>query len=146
MIINKDFKEFITLLNKNNVKYLVIGGYAVAMHGHPRYTKDLDVWILTTNENIIRLINSFNDFGFLSIGLTEKDFMKTGYVIQLGNPPNRIDIFTSADGVDFDNCFKSKIIINIEGVDINFIDLVNLKKNKLTTGRYQDLADLDNLK
>ena len=95
MIINKDFKEFITLLNKNNVKYLVIGGYAVAMHGHPRYTKDLDVWILTTNENIIRLINSFNDFGFLSIGLTEKDFKKTGYVIQLGNPPNRIDTIKS---------------------------------------------------
>ncbi len=146
MVLNKDFREFIGLLNANGVKYLIIGGYAVGFHGYPRYTKDLDVWILITHENAIRVMEALNQFGFGSVGLKKEDFLKPGEFIQLGYPPNRIDIVMTCDGVDFEKCYLSKIQIEIDGLKIDFIDLQNLRKNKKATGRLQDLADLDNLK
>jgi hypothetical protein len=127
------------------VQYLVIGGYAVAVHGHPRYTKDLDVWIQVSPENARRLVKAIREFGFESLGLTENDFMTPDQVIQLGFPPNRIDLIVQADGVEFDACYPSRMEIDIEGVRVNFIDLENLKRNKKASGRYQDLADLENL-
>ncbi|MCG8332999.1 MAG: nucleotidyltransferase [Proteobacteria bacterium] len=145
MVINQDFKEFIRLLNQNNVKYLVVGGYAVAFHGHPRYTKDLDLWIWINEINAVNLIKSLKEFGFQSLDLKPEDFLKPGYIIQLGHPPNRIDLITEVQGVDFDICFESRIETEIEGVMISFIDLENLKKNKKAVGRHQDLADIENL-
>jgi predicted nucleotidyltransferase len=146
MVMNKDFKEFIELLNKNRVKYLIVGGYAVGFHGYPRYTKDLDVWILISSDNADKLMNALNQFGFSSVGLKADDFIKPGEFIQLGYPPNRIDIVTSCDGVEFENCYKTKQEIEIDSIKINFIDFENLIKNKKASGRLQDLADLDNLK
>jgi len=145
MIINKDFKEFFQSLNNNKVKYLVIGGYAVAFHGYPRYTKDIDIWIGTEKTNAINLINALDEFGFSSLGLKPEDFLDPNNVVQLGNPPNRIDILCDLDGVEFDQCFNNRIIENIEGTPINFIDIINLKKNKKACGRLQDLADLEQL-
>lgn len=145
MVINQDFKEFIRLLNQNNVKYLVVGGYAVAFHGHPRYTRDLDLWIWINEINAVNLIKSLKEFGFQSLDLKPEDFLKPGYIIQLGYPPNRIDLITEVQGVDFDICFESRIETEIEGVMISFIDLENLKKNKKAVGRHQDLADIENL-
>ena len=145
MIINQDFKDFIQLLNKNKVRYLVVGGYAVALHGHPRYTKDLDFWIWKNEKNANNLIKTLRDFGFDSPDLKAEDFLRPGYVIQLGYPPNRIDLLTDIDGVDFESCFESKVEVPIEGIIVNFIDLENLKKNKKASGRLQDLADLENL-
>jgi len=127
------------------MRYLVIGGYAVAFHGHPRYTKDLEIWIQASSENVSRLVKAIRDFCFESLGLTEKDFMVLDQVIQLGFPPNRIDLIAQADGIEFDGCHPSRLEINIDGVQVNFIDLDNLKKNKKASGRYQDLADLENL-
>ena len=144
-MISKDFREFIGLLNKNDVKYLIIGGYALAIHGYPRYTNDLDIWIWVDNKNAENIVKSIKEFGFSLLDLKVKDFLKPGYVIQLGQPPNRIDILTSADGLEFDECYKSKIEIKIQNQNINFIDLENLKKNKLAVGRHQDLADLEKL-
>lgn len=144
-MLNQDFKEFIKSLNDNGVQYLVIGGYAVAVHGHPRYTKDLDIWIQMSPENAGRLVKAIREFGFESLGLTEKDFMTPDQVIQLGFPPNRIDLIVQADGIEFDACYPSRMEIDIEEVRVNFIDLENLKKNKKASGRYQDLADLENL-
>ncbi len=144
-MLNRDFKEFVVSLNKNNVRYLVVGGYAVAAHGHPRYTKDLDVWIETSKANATNLVKALDEFGFGSLGLQEKDFMISEQIVQLGNPPNRIDILTSINGVDFESCYASKIEIVIDEVPVNFIDLENLKKNKKALGRLQDLADLENL-
>lgn len=144
-MINKDFREFIELLNKNNVKYLIIGGYALAIHGYPRYTNDLDIWIWVDNLNAKNIIKSIEQFGFSSLNLNTNDFLKPDYVIQLGLPPNRIDILTSADGIEFEESYKAKVTIKIQKLDINFIDLENLKKNKMAVGRYQDLADLEKL-
>ncbi len=145
MLLNKDFKEFIALLNKNNVDYLIVGGYALAFHGHPRYTKDLDVWILLDKGNIEKLLLSLNQFGFESLALSEEDF-SAGNVIQLGYAPNRIDILTSASGVSFQQCYSHSVEIELEGVKVRFIDRDDLIKNKQASGRLQDLADIEKLK
>ena len=145
-MLSKDFKEFIKLLNENNVKYLVIGGYAVAFHGHPRYTKDLDIWIESSPKNAQRLLSALDQFGFGSLGLELENFIATNQIIQLGYPPNRIDLLTTAGGLDFEECYKSKVSEYIHGIQIDFIDIENLKKNKRATGRSQDLADLENLR
>jgi len=145
MVLNKDFREFIALLNANSVKYLIIGGYAVGFHGYPRYTKDLDVWILASEENAENILKALEQFGFSDVGLQKQDFLKPDEFVQLGYPPNRIDIVMSCDGVDFNSCFNSRKEVIVDGLTINFIDLENLKKNKKASGRPQDLADLDNL-
>ncbi|MDH3675403.1 MAG: hypothetical protein OES12_07890 [Anaerolineae bacterium] len=145
MVLNQDFKEFIQSLNDHDVRYLIIDGYAVAFHGHPRYTKDLDIWIELGQGNAANILKALAQFGFGSLGLTEDDFLEPDQIIQLGFPPSRIDILTTLEGVDFDECFASKTITTIDNIQINFIDLENLKKNKKATGRLQDLADLENL-
>ncbi len=145
-MLSKDFKEFIKLLNKYRVKYLVVGGYAVAFHGHPRYTKDLDIWIESSIDNATSVLKALDEFGFGSLGLSLEDFLAANQIIQLGFPPNRIDLLTSAAGVDFETCYHSRVSTTIDGTRIEFIDIENLKMNKLSTGRSQDLADTENLK
>jgi hypothetical protein len=145
MVIDKNFKEFIKLLNKNEVRYLIVGGYAVALHGHPRYTKDLDIWIWINETNVKKLIQTLKEFGFSALGFNSKDFLTPGNIVQLGYPPNRIDLLTSVDGVDFESCYESRIEVEIEDIAAKFIDLENLKKNKKASGRHQDLADIENL-
>ena len=144
-MLNQDFKEFIQLLNDNQVKYLVIGGYAVAVHGHPRYTKDIDIWIEISEENAQKLVTALTQFGFESLGVTSEDFQTPDQIIQLGYPPNRIDLITNPDGIDFQTCYDSKIEVTLNDVLVKFINLDNLKKNKLASGRLQDLADLEKL-
>jgi hypothetical protein len=144
-MLNQDFKEFIQSLNDNNVRYLVVGGYAVALHGYPRYTKDIDIWVQLSPENATKMIKAIDQFGFGSLGLQINDFLEPDTIIQLGYPPNRIDILTTLVGVDFDACYNDRVEIQIDEIDINFISLENLKLNKKSSGRFQDLADLENL-
>lgn len=144
-MISKDFKEFIQLLNVNKVKYLIVDGYALAIYGYPRYTKDLDVWIWIDKVNAVKIIQILNEFGFGSLNLSEDDFLEEGYVIQLGQPPNRIDILNSLTGLQFQECYPHRRQENIDGLLINFIGLECYKKNKKATGRIQDLADLEML-
>lgn len=144
-MINSDFREFIELLNRNDVKYLVVDGYALAFHGYPRYTKDIDIWLWISEENANSIVKTLEQFGFSALDIKKEDFLSAGYVIQLGQPPSRIDLLTSVTGLDFEQCYASKVHINIQGTEIDFIDLENLKKNKKAVGRHQDLADLENL-
>jgi hypothetical protein len=144
-MLNQDFKEFIQLLNDNQVLYLVVGGYAVAIHGYPRYTRDIDIWIEMTKENASHIVETLDQFGFASLGLKESDFLVEDQIIQLGYAPNRIDILTTLPGVNFAECHKKRLLVEIDGVKVNFIDLDNLRKNKKASGRMQDLADLENL-
>ena len=144
-MLNKDFKEFIELLDCNDVKYLVVGGYALAIHGHPRYTKDIDIWVLMDPKNAQRILKSLDDFGFSQLDINESDFLTPGNVIQLGYPPGRIDIITQATGVVFEECFPNKVQVEVDGILVNFIDIENLKINKKAVGRLQDLADLEKL-
>lgn len=144
-MLSPDFKEFIALLNRNDVRYLVVGGYAVAAHGHPRYTKDLDVWIEISPGNADRVLHALDQFGFGALGMEKKDFLSEGQVIQLGYPPHRIDLITSATGLRFEDSYAAKVQVVLDGEPIDFIDLENLKRNKRATGRFQDLADLEKL-
>jgi hypothetical protein len=145
-VLNQDFREFIRSLNDNGVRYLVIGGYAVAFHGHPRYTKDIDIWIGTDVENATKIVKALGQFGCASLGLQASDFTAPDQFILLGYPPNRIDLITTTPGVDFDICYSTRVQTEIDGVQVNFIDLENLKRNKKAVGRHQDLADIENLK
>ncbi len=142
---SKDFKEFVELLIKNNVEYLIVGGYAVSIHGYPRYTGDLDIWLNPTKENAKRILDSVNAFGFSSFKLTGEDFTKEANVIQLGHPPLRIDLLTEIDGVTFEEGLKNRKEVTIEGVKFNFIGYNELLKNKKQTGRLSDLNDIDKL-
>jgi len=109
-MLSQDFKEFVELLNKNKVEYLIVGGYAVGIYGYPRYTGDLDVWIKPSLENAEKMVIVIQEFGFASLGLTKEDFRTEGNVIQMGYPPFRIDILTRIDGVIFDHCYPYKNI------------------------------------
>jgi hypothetical protein len=145
MELSQDFKEFITLLNAHKVECLVVGGYAVAIHGFPRTTGDIDFWIKPYRANAERMLKALIDFGFGSVDINVDDFLKKDSVVQLGVPPNRIDIMTSVTGLDFDDAWSEKKEINFEGENINFISLHHLRINKKETGRDKDNLDLKNL-
>ena len=142
---SQDFKEFVELLIKNKAEYLIVGGYAVGVHGHPRYTGDLDIWLNPTKENASKILICINQFGFSSFGLKEDDFIKEGNIIQLGYPPLRIDLLTQIDGVTFNDCFQNKTQVEIEDLLVNFIGYNDLLKNKKESGRLRDLDDIDQL-
>ena len=144
-MLSPDFKEFLQSLNANGVRYLVVGGYAVAVHGHPRYTKDLDLWIEPTLANGMRMVQALSDFGFASLGLTADAFTQREQVIQLGYPPNRIDLLTDLVGVTFRRCYQHRVVATFDHVAIPVIDVESLKSNKRAAGRPQDLADAANL-
>jgi uncharacterized nucleotidyltransferase DUF6036 len=140
----KDFKEFIKLLNKNNVRYIVIGGYAVVYHGYVRSTNDIDIWIDIHKDNIKKAIKALDEFGFSSLNINVADF-SPNQIIQLGYPPNRIDLITTPAGVDFETCYESKEQVTIDNIAVNIIDLANLIKAKRASNRTRDLADIEEL-
>jgi hypothetical protein len=142
---SQDFKEFVGLLNRHEVEYLIVGGYALGIHGYPRYTGDLDVWINPTPGNGSKMVKVMEDFGFASMELTEQDFAESGNVIQMGYPPFRIDVLTRPDGVTFEECYPNRLLVEYEGVQIAVIGLEDFKKNKQASGRPKDLMDLDSL-
>jgi hypothetical protein len=145
MVLDKNFKEFIELLNKNEVKYLVIGGFAVAYHGYPRYTKDIDFWIWAEPSNADRLIKTVADFGLGMLGLQQEDLLDTENVIQLGYEPNRIDLIVQLENLDFETCFAQRQDVSFESIPIHFIGLEDLIKNKQATGRLKDKVDAKEL-
>ena len=120
MILSPDFKDFFASLNKARVRYLVVGGYAVALHGHPRYTKDIDIWVGLDEENARRLVQAIEDFGFGSLGLAADDFLVPDRIVQLGYPPSRIDLLTTLPGVAFEACFPSAVEVTIDGLTVTF--------------------------
>ena len=121
MELDKDFKEFVELLNDKNVEYMVVGGYSVAHHGFPRYTGDFDVWINPNKSNGAKMIDVLNDFGFGSMGLTAADFMRPDKIIQFGVEPVRIDIITAIDGIgSFNEAYKNIDKIEYDKMKINF--------------------------
>jgi hypothetical protein len=142
----KDFEDFISLCNKYDLQYLVIGGFAVSIHGYPRTTKDLDVCINKTEENAQKLLAILKDFGFGSLNLKVEDFLRDDMITQLGYPPIRIDILNDLNGVDFNVAFENKRIVSMNGIPTNFIGYSELLINKEKAGRDQDLLDVKKLK
>jgi len=139
----KDYEEFLKLLNQHNVHYCVIGAFALAFHSRPRYTKDMDILIDPTTDNAKRLLIALDEFGFGTLNLTVKDFSTPGNIIQLGYEPVRFDIITSIKGLEFANIWKSRIQGPYGSQTINFIDRQNLIRSKKLSNRAQDKADLE---
>ena len=123
MTLDKNFEDFVVMLNQQGVTYMVVGGYALAFHGKPRHTGDLDIWIGLSDDNAMKMVKVLNDFGMSSLGLTKIDFLQKGGITQIGYPPLRIDILNEIDGIDFSEAYANKLIIDIEGLPVNFIRL-----------------------
>ena len=145
MKLNQDLREFIALLNSAGVKYLVVGGHAVAFHGYPRFTGDIDFFIERSSENANRLESVLVQFGFGGLGLAAEAFLEPERVVQLGRPPNRIDLLTSIDGVQFAEAWPQKAPGELDGLPVNFLGKAHLLTNKRASARPQDLADVDKL-
>jgi hypothetical protein len=141
-MLSKDFRKFVELLSSTGVEYLLVGGYALAAHGHPRYTGDIDFWINPSPANADRLMHVLAEFGFGGLGLRREDFLKADAVVQLGYPPARIDLLTAIDGVSFEDCHGRRQLLNVDGVELSLIGIDDLRANKRASGRPKDLADL----
>ena len=143
--LTKDFKEFLQLLNAHSVEYLLVGGYAVGYHGYPRATVDLDIWVARNPGNAEKLVSVLKEFGFDVEELSENLFLEENKIIRMGAPPIRIEIITSASGIDFEECYQKRVTDMIDDVEVHFINLEHLKRNKKASGRYKDLDDLEHL-
>ena len=141
MELNPDFQEFLRSFVVHDVRFLIVGGYALAAHGHPRYTKDLDVWVWTDPSNSVRVVAALEEFGFGGLGLGSADFEESGVVVQLGREPQRIDILTFATGLSFDKAYEHRVLVDVGGLPVPFISVDDLRMNKLATGRLRDQAD-----
>jgi hypothetical protein len=141
MELNPDFQEFLRSFVGHDVRFLIVGGYALAAHGHPRYTKDLDVWVWTDPSNAQRVVEALEEFGFGGLGLTAADFEEPDVVVQLGREPQRIDILTFATGLVFDEAYERRVLVDVGGLDVPFVSVDDLRTNKLATGRLRDQAD-----
>lgn len=147
MILEKDFEDFIQLLNKHKVAYMIVGGYALALHGRPRHTGDLDIWIKVSDDNAIRMVTVLSDFGMGQLGFQKEDFLQPGYITQIGYPPLRIDILNSIDGVSFEEALTAMQTLQLEdNLIIHFIGLADFLKNKRASGREQDIADIKEIR
>lgn len=145
MEIQPDFRDLLGLFNSHKVKYLVVGGYALAFHGAPRYTGDIDIFVSPDDKNAGRIVSALGEFGFGSVGLSTADFKKPGQIVQLGVPPVRIDIITSITGVSWDEAFSNRARGNYSDVQVHYIGREQLILNKKAVGRKKDLADLEAL-
>lgn len=145
MTIPSEFREFFALLNAHRVEYAVVGGYAVAFYGAPRFTGDIDVLVGADPENARRLVAALDEFGFGSIGLKIEDFARPDQIVQLGMPPMRIDLLTGVDGVSSTEVLQGRTIAMLDDVAVAFISLDLLRANKRSTGRAKDQADLESL-
>jgi hypothetical protein len=145
MEIRTDFKELLELFNKHKVEYLIVGGYALAFHGAPRVTGDIDLFVRPVRANAARILAALNDFGFGSLNLSEEDFTTPGMVVQLGVPPVRIDIITRLSGVSWEKADAGKVPGSYADTPVYFISREDFVANKRATGRKKDAADLEAL-
>ncbi len=141
-----DFKEFLKLLKEHDVRYLLIGGYAVNYHGYIRTTGDMDIWIAIHPANAQKMVTVLKAFGFENDpDIKPELFLQEKKIIRMGVPPIRLEISTSISGVEFEECYRTRIVDDLDGIEVDLIDLENLKKNKKASGRPKDLVDLGKL-
>jgi predicted nucleotidyltransferase len=145
MELERDFKELLELLNSHKVEYLLVGAYALAFHGAPRFTGDLDIFVRSSHENAERIMAALSAFGFGSEGLSPEDFEKPNQIIQLGVPPVRVDLITSISGVTWEQAMGGSIASDMDGTTVRFIGKNELVMNKRAAGRKKDLADIEAL-
>jgi predicted nucleotidyltransferase len=144
--VQKDLREFIELMNSHGVDYVIVGGHAVAYHGYPRFTGDMDFFVRASAENAVRVTAVLHSFGFSDLSSIESTLLEAGKVIQLGRPPNRIDLLTGISGVRFDEALQDSVATELDGIPVRIIGFESLLRNKAASGRPKDLVDLDQLK
>jgi predicted nucleotidyltransferase len=146
MNLEKDFNDFIELLNKYEVEYMVIGGYALAFHGEPRFTGDMDIWIDVSEDNADKMLAVIHEFGAASLGFTRQDFLDDSIIKQIGQPPLRIDILGAIDGVRYSDAVKDKQYFKSKELSIPYIGVKDFIKNKEAVGRKKDLKDIKKIR
>lgn len=146
MLQSQDFKELLSILAKHEVRYLIIGGYAVMLYSEPRWTKDLDLWIAIDPTNARAVFNALKEFGAPLTDLTSEDFSEPGYFYQMGNPPLRVDVMMEIPGGDFNEAWERRNTVAIGEDQVHFISREDLIAVKLASGRDQDLKDVDALR
>jgi uncharacterized nucleotidyltransferase DUF6036 len=144
-LLNPDYRDILSIFNEEKVDYLVVGAYALAAHGLPRATGDIDLWVRCDSTNASRVWRALAKFGAPLSDLTEEDFKNPGFVFQIGVSPSRIDILTSIDGVEFSDGWRDRLEIAIEALSVWVIGRAHLIANKKAVARPQDLADVARL-
>jgi predicted nucleotidyltransferase len=142
-MLNDDYKDMLSALNGEGVKFLLVGAYAMAAHGYPRATMDIDLWVVASTENIRAAIAALKKFGAPIDNISERDFQDDNFVFQIGVAPRRIDILTAVDGLDFSSAYDNADTVQIDGLDIKVLSKQDLIKNKRASGRTKDLADVE---
>ena len=144
-MLNEDYKDILRALSAENVKFMLVGAYALAVHGYPRATMDIDIWVMPSPENADAVFRALRRFGTPLHNLTKDDLLQDGTIFQIGVAPRRIDIITSASGLQFDHTYRDSILVNIEGLNVRIPAIDDLIVNKRATGRTKDLADAEAL-
>lgn len=143
---NQDFRDLLRAFNEENVKYLIVGGYALIKYTEPRYTKDLDIWVSPEPENAERVFRALTGYGAPISDMSPADFSRAGYFFTIGLPPNRIDILFDLSGLQFESAWRRRVGATIGDIETNFISRTDLIINKEAVGRKQDLADVEKLR
>ena len=145
MILNSDYRDILHILSERKVKFILVGAYAMAAHGYPRSTMDIDIWIMSDPQNANMVLKALEDFGAPIKNLSADDLQKEDLIFQIGVAPRRIDIITSADGLRFEDAFSRSQLVEIDAVPVHILSISDLIINKRSTGRLKDLADVETL-
>ncbi len=142
-MLNEDYKDILHALSEEKVRFILVGAYALAAHGYPRATMDIDIWVMPSPGNADAVLRALRRFGSPLHNLTGEDFQKDGTIFQIGVAPRRIDLITSASGLQFEQTYQRSLCVNIEGIEVHIPVIDDLIRNKLATGRTKDLADVE---
>lgn len=145
-MLNKDYKDILSALKEEKVKFIFVGAYAMAVYGYPRATMDIDLWVLADLKNAKNVMNALKKFGAPLNDIEPEDFQKEGLIFQIGVAPRRIDIITAVDGLDFESAYKRAKRLEVDGIKIRVLSKNDIIANKLVSGRFKDLADVEVLK
>ncbi len=144
-MLNEDYKDMLRALSDEKVEFLLIGAYAMAAHGYPRATMDIDIWVMPSPQNADAVMRALRRFGAALHNLTKEDLQKNGTIFQIGVAPRRIDIITEASGLQFEEVYNRALSVNIEGIEVHIPLIDDLIRNKRASGRTKDLADAEAL-
>ncbi len=144
-MLNEDYRDMLRALSEEKVKFILIGAYALAAHGYPRATMDIDIWVMPSPQNADAVLRALDRFGAPLHNLTKQDLLQDGTVFQIGVPPRRIDILTAASGLHFDETYQRSLSLDIDGIQVHVPSIEDLICNKRASGRTMDLADAEAL-
>jgi hypothetical protein len=144
-MLNEDYKDMLHALSEEKVRFLLVGAYALAAHGYPRATMDIDIWVMPSSQNADAVLRALHRFGTPLHNLSKEDLQKDGTIFQIGVAPRRIDIITTASGLQFDDAYEKSLSLNIEGIELHIPSIDDLIRNKRAVGRTKDMADVEAL-